>query len=112
MISRDGLALTNHHVVDRQRTLTALFPGGRERPVRVVRTNEEADIALIEIACEEDCWTVSLDDEDPAVGSDLLVIGTPVDRVTLAHDDPGHRQWTPPILWRNADPDGCGGEPR
>ena len=78
MISRDGLALTNHHVIDGQRTLTALFPGGRERPARVIRANEEADIALIEIACEEDCWTVSLDDEAPAVGSDLFVIGSPL----------------------------------
>ena len=78
IISRDGLALTNHHVIDGQDVVTALFVDGRERPARVVRTNEEADIALIEIACEEDCWTVSLDDGDPAVGSDLVVIGTPL----------------------------------
>ena len=84
MISRDGLALTNHHVIDTQDTLTALFADGRERPVRVVRTNEEADVALIEIACEEDCWTVILDAEDPAVGSDLFVIGTPLTE-SLSH---------------------------
>ena len=84
MISRDGLALTNHHVIDGQHTLTALFADGRERPARVIRTNEEADIALIEIACEEDCWTVSLDDERPAVGSDLFVIGTPLTE-SLSH---------------------------
>ena len=84
MISRDGLALTNHHVIDGQRTLTALFPGGRKRPARVIRANEEADIALIEIACEEDCWTVSLADEAPVVGSDLFVIGTPLTE-SLSH---------------------------
>ena len=84
IISRDGLALTNHHVADGQDALTALFADGRERPARVVRTNEEADIALIEIACEEDCWTVSLDDEDPEVGSDVFVIGTPVTE-SLSH---------------------------
>ncbi|MCY3545264.1 MAG: trypsin-like peptidase domain-containing protein [Gemmatimonadetes bacterium] len=84
MISRDGLALTNHHVVDGQLTLAARFPGGRERPARVIRTNKEADIALIEVACDEDCWTVSLDDEHPAVGSDLFVIGTPLTE-SLSH---------------------------
>ena len=71
-------------MIDGQHTLTALFADGRERPARVIRTNEEADIALIEIACEEDCWTVSLDDERPAVGSDLFVIGTPLTE-SLSH---------------------------
>lgn len=78
VISRDGLALTNSHVIEAQGELIARFADGTTRPSRVVRANEEADIALIEIACEEDCWTVSLNAEDPAVGSDLFVIGTPL----------------------------------
>ena len=65
-------------MIDGQDALIALFADGKARPARVIRTNEEADIALIEIACEEDCWTVSLDNEGPAVGSELFVIGTPL----------------------------------
>ena len=60
VISRSGLALTNHHVVVGQNQLLARFDNDRVVPVRVLRSDEEADVALIEVQCDPDCLTLSL----------------------------------------------------
>ena len=59
-ITRDGLALTNHHVVANQGTLRATLRDGRQLAVRVLRSNPDADVALIQIDCSNDCYTLSL----------------------------------------------------
>jgi len=79
LLTRDGLALTNFHVVREQQTLTARFESGTERPVRVLRVDSVADLALIEVFCPTDCSTVSLGpDGYPAPGTEVYAIGTPV----------------------------------
>ena len=79
IITKDGLALTNYHVIAGQRRLAARFRNGHQMPIRVIRYNENADVALIQIACEEDCITVQLSREaEPTIGRDVLVIGTPL----------------------------------
>jgi len=78
VITKDGLALTNYHVIAGQRRLVARFRNGRQTPIRVLRYNENADVALVQIACEEDCITVRLSSEaEPTIGDEVLVIGTP-----------------------------------
>ena len=83
LISRDGLALTNEHVIAGQSELRARLRGGREFQARVVRVDKEADIALIEIACALECKTADLAPTLPRVGVDVLAIGTPLSE-TLA----------------------------
>jgi hypothetical protein len=79
LLTKDGLALTNFHVVEGQQTLTARFESGTERPVRVVRVDSLADLALVEVFCATDCSTVSLGGEGfPATGTEVYAIGTPV----------------------------------
>jgi len=79
LISRDGLALTNAHVVEGQNTLYARFSGGAELPVRIVRTNAEADVALIQVACDSDCLTSPLaSSADVPVGTEVYAIGAPL----------------------------------
>jgi S1-C subfamily serine protease len=79
LLTKDGLALTNFHVVREQQTLTARFEGGVERPVRVVRVDSLADLALVEIFCPTDCSTAALGPEGfPAIGTEVYAIGTPV----------------------------------
>jgi S1-C subfamily serine protease len=78
LISRDGLALTNHHVIDVLPPLWAGFGGDAQRRLRVLRWDEETDVALVQIDCPEECATVELGAGDGTViGSDVMVVGTP-----------------------------------
>lgn len=79
LITRDGLALTNYHVIDRQENLTAQLRDGRVLPVRVLRIDRASDVALVKISCNHRCRTVSLGDEESfSVGSDVYIVGTPL----------------------------------
>lgn len=79
IITREGLALTNDHVVDGQSWLVARMADGREYAVRVLRRDTEGDVALVEIDCASDCPTVVLgDDAALQPTDDVLVIGTPL----------------------------------
>jgi serine protease Do len=78
LITRDGLALTDEHVVEGAERLTARFQDGREAPVRVVRSSADVDVAMVQIACTDDCVTVPLGtDAELNVGTEVVVIGTP-----------------------------------
>jgi S1-C subfamily serine protease len=81
VITRDGLALTNHHVVDGQHSLVAHAGGGRTYAVRVLRSDAEADVALVELACSLDCTTLPVTSLPPSVGADIYLIGTPLSEV-------------------------------
>jgi S1-C subfamily serine protease len=48
-IVAQGRALTNHHVINECRGLQARTPGGREVPVRVLASDRERDLALLEV---------------------------------------------------------------
>jgi TPR repeat protein len=78
LISRGGLALTNHHVVVAQSALTATLRDGRQVAVRVLRTNADADVALIQIDCSNRCFTLSAAKLLPRVGTEVHVIGNPM----------------------------------
>lgn len=78
VIARDGLAITNFHVVQNQRGLTASFRNGGSAAVRVVRTDSTNDLALIEVSCPNDCYTVDLYSGVPPLGADVFAIGSPI----------------------------------
>jgi S1-C subfamily serine protease len=81
LITRDGLALTNEHVVDGAGHHVARFEDGREAPARVIRSSADVDVALIQIACVVDCLTVPLGtDSEIEPAMDVMVIGTPWER--------------------------------
>ena len=79
LITRDGLALTNHHVIRAQSSLVALNHKGDTLAVRVLRSDSAADVALIQVGCGPTCATVFLAEDLPPVGEEILVIGTPLD---------------------------------
>ena len=79
LLTRDGLALTNLHVIDENPKLHAIFHDRRESSVRLVRSNRESDTALVQIDCRSDCVTIGIGrSTDVRVGDDLAVIGTPL----------------------------------
>ncbi len=77
-ITRDGLALTNHHVVENQDSLEATLRDGRRVPARVLRSDANADVALVQVHCATDCFTLDLAKSNPRVGSDVYAIGNPL----------------------------------
>lgn len=79
ILSRDGLALTNLHVVERAGSpLVARFADGGEAQTRVLRVSDSPDVALIQVLCNTACNTVSLATSDPTLGQDLYVVGAPL----------------------------------
>lgn len=78
VISRRGLALTNAHVVAGEPSLVARSADGTEWPIRVLRSDSVADVALLEIACDPGCVTAPLASETPRVGADVLLFGNPL----------------------------------
>jgi S1-C subfamily serine protease len=78
VITRQGLALTNHHVVSGHSQLLARFADNRTAAVRIVRSDEESDIALIQIYCEPDCFTLPIGSErDVSSGTEIYALGHP-----------------------------------
>ena len=79
VITRDGLALTNHHVIDRQPNLTATLRDGRHLPVQILRYDRVSDVALVRLPCDPDCQTLTVGGEASfLVGSDVYIVGTPL----------------------------------
>ena len=78
VVTRSGLAITNYHVVEGQQGLRAVNLDGDTLAVRLVRVDADADLALVQVDCGGDCVTLPLASETPPVGTELLVIGTPL----------------------------------
>ena len=78
LITRDGLALTNYHVVENQNDLKANLRDGRRLAVRVLRTDSSTDVALVQVNCSTDCFTLTIGRNNPRVGGEVHVIGNPL----------------------------------
>ena len=78
IVGADGIALTSLHVVAGQPSVVAVTSEGDSMAVRVVRSDRDADVALLQVACAPDCASLPVADRSPSVGDELLVIGTPV----------------------------------
>jgi S1-C subfamily serine protease len=83
ILGRDGLAVTNAHVVKGfdskgAMPLRARFPSGEEVPARVLRVAETLDAALVQVLCESPCRTVPVDlTAEPQIGDDIYLLGSP-----------------------------------
>ena len=79
LISEDGYALTNHHVVGRADTIRILMSDGRRfENVQVVGSDEQADIALLKIQDAAGLPYLELGDSDDLdVGEWVVAIGNP-----------------------------------
>lgn len=78
IVSPDGDALTAAHVVSGADQVQAKLASGIELEARVLRINRRFDVALIRIpGSGHQCLATDLA-EDPPVGSDVFVIGSPL----------------------------------
>ncbi len=78
IVSKDGLILTNHHVIRDSVRIEVRLPDGREFDVAETKSDPRSDIALIRIDVEEDLPAAVLANSDEVyVGDWVLAIGSP-----------------------------------
>ena len=77
IISRDGMILTNNHVVEDADTIKVRLADEREFPAKVIGTDPQSDVALIKID-GKDLPTLPLGNSDKLeVGEWVIAIGSP-----------------------------------
>lgn len=77
-IDPSGFLLTNDHVVGTANTVKVILFSERELLCHVLRVNTPRDVALVKCAPEE-FTALSIASKEPAIGTDILVYGTPLD---------------------------------
>jgi hypothetical protein len=78
IINSEGYALTNYHVIEGSKTITALLKGGKPIPAELVNVHGEVDLALIKLAGDEYDYLPLGDSTKIKTGIDVYAIGTPV----------------------------------
>jgi serine protease Do len=76
-ISADGYAVTNHHVVDKAKTVEVTTDGGKTYTARVIGTDARSDLALIKVDGRGDFPYVRLGENSPRVGDWVVAVGNP-----------------------------------
>jgi serine protease Do len=76
LISADGYAVTNNHVVDKSSTLEVATDDGKTYTAKVIGTDARTDLALIKLE-GSNFPHVSLADTPPRVGDWVLAVGNP-----------------------------------
>jgi serine protease Do len=78
VISKDGLIVTNDHVVEDVETIEIVFSDGTRAPAEVVGKDPQTDIALIRAKAERDYVPLPLGDSDAMLPGDwVIAIGNP-----------------------------------
>jgi len=75
--ARQGLIITNHHVIDRADEITVTLSDGRELQAKLIGGDADTDVAIIKIAAEN-LTAIAIGDSDRIeVGDFVLAIGNP-----------------------------------
>jgi serine protease Do len=78
IIDRQGVIVTNNHVVDGARKITVKLPDGREFDAKLVGADEPTDIAVIKIKSDKPLPSVEFgDDHQVRVGDWVIAVGNP-----------------------------------
>jgi serine protease Do/serine protease DegQ len=75
--ARQGLIVTNHHVIDRAEEITVQLGDGRELTGKLVGADPDTDIAVVKIAAENLTAIPASDSDRVEVGDFVLAIGNP-----------------------------------
>ncbi|MFT5820742.1 MAG: hypothetical protein ACI8ZM_001989 [Crocinitomix sp.] len=79
VISRDGYILTNHHVINNEKTITIITNDKEEILGEVVRFNKQYDIALIKATNHDFLHVAQIDQEkERNTGTPVVCIGSPL----------------------------------
>ncbi len=75
--SHQGLVLTNNHVIDKADKITVTLNDGRQLSAKLIGTDPEADVAIIQIAAENLTMLPIADSSQLRVGDFVVAIGNP-----------------------------------
>ncbi len=76
-VSKDGYIITNFHVVSNAEKLTVVDRAGKEYTAKLIRKNENLDLALIKIEGSFLSTYAIPSAKNYSIGDDIFVIGTP-----------------------------------
>ena len=78
ILSTDGRIVTNHHVIDRAQLITVILDDKSKHEARVLRRDQQTDLALLKIDAGRPLPAATLADSDRVrVGEWVLAIGNP-----------------------------------
>jgi serine protease Do len=77
IISPDGYAVTNNHVVDHARSVQVTTNDGTVYTAKVVGTDPKTDLALIKVDGKKDFSYVKFADQPPRIGDWVVAVGNP-----------------------------------
>ena len=77
IISADGYAVTNNHVVQNADEVSVKLNDGTEATAEVIGTDPKTDLALIKIKADKNLPFVKLSESDPKVGDLVMAVGNP-----------------------------------
>jgi serine protease Do len=77
IISADGYAVTNNHVVKDANEVTVTMNDGAEYKAEVIGTDPKTDLALIKIDSDKKFDFVSFTNDTPRVGDWVMAVGNP-----------------------------------
>ncbi len=77
-ISEDGLIVTNYHVIDQAEQISVLDYTGKRYEVKVLKTNPQADLALIKIQVQSQAFFTLGQSKRLKLGEVVFAIGSPL----------------------------------
>jgi serine protease Do len=77
LITADGYAVTNNHVVDKAQTVEITTDDGKTYSAKVIGSDPRTDIALIKVEGRNDFPYVKLADKAPRIGDWVVAVGNP-----------------------------------
>ncbi|MFZ0350870.1 MAG: Do family serine endopeptidase [Pseudolabrys sp.] len=77
LISVDGYAVTNNHVVDGAKTVQVTTDDGAVYKAKVVGTDAKTDLALIKVESDKSFPFVKFADREPRIGDWVVAVGNP-----------------------------------
>ncbi len=78
IIGKDGVVITNNHVIENADEVKVVLSDGRELPAEIRLIDKKSDLAVLQILSEETFPAVNLgDSDDLEVGDLVLAIGNP-----------------------------------
>ena len=78
VIDTDGYIVTNHHVVERARSVMVVLSDGKSYPAKVIGTDQRTDLALLKVDAGRPLPAVALgDSEQVKPGQWVVAVGNP-----------------------------------
>lgn len=77
ILSKDGYIVTNNHVIDNADEITVTLNDNRTLPARLVGKDENTDLALIKVDCDDLEFLTVGDSDALKVGEWVLAVGNP-----------------------------------